>query len=232
MNNNHLKFTVAYAIVFVLALLASFKQLSILSEITTPLITIVLLFFLSISTRLKGRFHQRLFTGLVFALTGNTLILMQTHNPSYFTYGLIAMVICYVFFISAFYLDFRSAPELDKKGARVAIVCCAIGCTAFYFFLRPHLGINKLPVLGNALIFALLVMMASFRNERVNPKSFKLILTGVLFLTLSGLLLACHHFINQAAFPDFLMISAYMIGQYLVIYGGVERKLLRTETDI
>lgn len=232
MNKKKLQFSSAYTIVFILVIVAELNNWSRLKEITIPCITVVLLLFLSSATRLKGRFHQRLFTGLVFALTSDTLILMKSHNPSYFLYGLIASIISYIFYISAFYLDFRSNQELDKKGARIAIVSCLIGCTAFYFFLRPHLGPYRLPVIGYAFIIALLVMMAAFRNQRVNTTSFNFILTGTLFLTISAVCLAFTRFIGPFYFSELGILISYMAAQYLIIRGGVERKLIYTETDI
>ena len=226
MNKKHLQFSFAYAIVFILVLVAYINKWSLLKEITTPLITVVLLVFLSSATSLKGRFHQRLFTGLVFALTGDTLILMKNHDPSYFLYGLIAFLISYIFYISAFYLDFRSAPELDKKGARIAIISCLVTCTSFYFLLRPHLGPYRLPVIINAFIMALLIMMAAFRNKRVNRLSFNLILAGAILLALSAGLLSYAYFIKSFSYAGLLIMSTYMAAQYLIIRGGVERKLL------
>lgn len=232
MNKKHLQFSFAYAIVFILVLVAQFNEWSLLKEITIPLITVVLLVFLSSATRLKGRFHQRLFTGLVFALTGDTLILMKSHDPSYFLYGLIAFLISYVFYISAFYLDFRSAPELDKKGARIAIISCLVACTTFYFLLRPHLGVYRLPVIVNAFMMALLIMMAAFRNERISKRSFMLVLTGAILLAFSAACLAYAYFISPFTFATPIITAMYMTAQYLIIYGAVERKLLFNHTSI
>ena len=231
MNKRHTLYAIAYALVFILVLLAGLMQWSLLSEIATPFITVTLLLFLSTVTHLKGRFHQRLFTGLVLALTGNTLILMQNHHPSYFLYGLIALLICTVFYISAFYLDFRSAQELDKRGAKIAIFSTAILSIAFYLFLRPHLGALRLPVIIYVLLMAMMIMMAAFRNQRVNPISFKLVLAGVLFFVLSGAILACSYFVNPFKYADICIISTYMIAQYLIILGGIRRELLRKLSD-
>jgi len=231
MNKRHTLFSFAYALVFILVLLAQLRQWSLLNEIATPFITIILLLFLSTVTRLKGRFHQRLFTGLVFALTGNTLILMQNHHPSYFLHGLIAFLICTLFYISAFYLDFRSAQELDKKGARIAIFSTALLCIAFYLFLRPYLGALRLPVIIYVLLMGMMMMMAAFRNQRVNSISFRLVLAGAFFFVVSGGLLACKHFVSPFNYADVSILSTYMIAQYLIILGGVKRELLRKLSD-
>jgi len=225
-------FKLAYALVFILVLAAEYWQWSRLNFAVKPCISLVLLVFLCLSTKLKGRFHQRLFTGLVFALTGDTLLMLMDYNPSWFLYGLAAFLICHIFYISAFYLDFLSAKELDKKGARIAIAVCAVAFTGFYIYLRPHLPLLKLPVLMFVFTGALMVMMAVFRNQRVNRLSFNLVLAGVIFFILTDALMAQLHFVMPFAHADMLISATYMIAQGLIITGGVERKLIHTQTPL
>jgi uncharacterized membrane protein YhhN len=232
MLKKHQVFSLAYLLVFALVLASGYYHLTMLNYAVKPFISVVLLVFLCLTTKLKGRFHQRLFTGLVFALTGDTLLMLLKYNPSYFLFGLIAFVICHLFYISAFYLDFLSAKELDKKGARIAIISCAVIFTTFYLYLRPHLPLLKLPVLICIFIGALLTMMAAFRNQRVNPASFKLVLAGVIFFIITDGLMAGVHFIKPFCHAELLISATYMIAQYLLIMGGAERKLVHTQTPL
>lgn len=232
MIKKHLRFNLAYALLFILVLVSGYKQWPTIVYVAKPCITLLLLIFLSYSTRLKGRFPKRLFAGLIFALAGDTLMLMNGSLSSMFTMGLVFMLICHLFYIGAFYLDFRSAQELDKRGARIAIFCSAIVFTGFYFYLRPHVGPLKLPVLISIFIMALLVMMASFRNQRVNPASFRLVLAGVFFFILTDAILAAAWLIDFSYLSWLLITAGYMISQYLIILGGVERRLIHTETAI
>ncbi|CAM4345296.1 Uncharacterized membrane protein YhhN [Pedobacter westerhofensis] len=225
-------FKLAYALVFILVLAAEYWHWSRLNFVIKPCISLVLLTFLCLSTKLKGRFHQRLFTGLVFALTGDTLLMLMDYNPSYFLYGLSAFLICHIFYISAFYLDFLSAKELDKRGARIGIGACAVIFTAFYLYLRPHLPLMKFPVLICIFVGALMVMMAVFRNQRVNKLSFGLVLAGVLCFILTDALMAQLHFVKAFSYADMVISATYMIAQGLIVTGGVERKLIHTQTPV
>lgn len=227
MIRKHLLFNLVYALLFIVVLITGYQHYTLLNYGVSPCVTLVLLVFFCLTTRLSGRFHKRLFTGIVFALTGSTFVLLRNYDPSYFTYGLLAFLVCHLFYIGAFYLDFRSAQELDKKGAKIAIFSSAIIFTTFYFYLRPHLGPLRLPVLVCIFIVALLAMMAAFRNQRVNPASFKLILTGVLFFIIADGILAHCYFISPFQFSDLLISAIYMIAQYFIVIGGVERKLIR-----
>jgi uncharacterized membrane protein YhhN len=225
-------FKLAYALIFLLVLSAEYWHWTKLNFVVKPSISVVLLIFLCLSTKLTGRFHQRLFTGLVFALTGDTLLMLSDYNPSYFLFGIASFLVCHIFYISAFYLDFLSAKELDKKGARIAIAGCAVVFTAFYLYLRPHLPLLKLPVLVCVFTGALMVMMAVFRNQRVNGLSFRLILAGVLCFIVTDALMAQTHFIRPFVHADLVISAIYMLAQCLIITGGVERKLLHTRTAL
>ena len=222
----HIKFSILFALIFVIQLAALYSDNTILASFIKPCIVLSLLITLYVGTGLKGRFHKRLFTGLIFALTGDVLLIYAGLNKTYFMYGLIAFLLCHIFYTSAFYLDFKSAPELDKKGARIAIFLCAILAIGYYFFLRPHLGIMKLPVMIYVLFISMMMMMASFRNLRVNTISFKLILFGAMFFLLSDSILAYNKFVQPINYAGIWIMATYMIAQYLITLGALERKLI------
>jgi uncharacterized membrane protein YhhN len=225
-------FNLFFALIFVLQLLTDLIPMPDLASFTKPGIVISLLIFLTRNTRLKGRFHRRLFTGLVFALAGDVLLSYASRNESYFIAGLAAFLLCHIFYISAFYLDFKSQPELDKTGARIAIACCAVLAIGFYFYLRPHLGILKIPVMSYVFVISMMMMMASFRNQRVNTSSFKLILFGALFFLLSDAVLAYNKFVQPINHAGIGIMATYMLAQYLIVMGAVARKLLHNQVEV
>lgn len=220
------KFSILFALIILMQLLVSYTGNTYHAAFIRPLVVFSLLIFLYVSTRLRGRFHKRIFTGLIFAFTADVLLIYAMQDQSYSKFGLTAILICIIFYTRAFYLDFKSAPELDKKGARIAISLCAILAIAFYFFLRPCLGIMKLPVMICILLGSMMIMMASFRNERVNTSSFKLILFGTVFFLLSGSILAFNKFVQPIGHAATWIMVSYAIAQYLITIGAAERKLI------
>lgn len=226
MLKKHLKFNTLFALIFLLQLVAEFNQFERLRFTTKPLVVLSLMLMLVVGSRLKGRFHKRIFVGLIFALTGDVLLLLTAYNPEYFLYGLVAFLICHLSYISAFYLDFRSAPELDKTGARIAILLCAAFSIGFYFYIRPHLGTMRLPVLAYTFIISLMMMMAAFRNQRVNKSSFILVLFGAICFLASDSVLAIHKFVQPFEHAGVWIMGTYMTAQYLITMGAVDRKLI------
>ena len=222
----HLAFSLIFLVIAIIQIGGQSFDIESLKTYTKPFIVIWLAIFLIASTSLKGRFHKRILTGLVFSLIGDIFLLFSPLNEEYFSYGLLAFLLCHLFYIRAFYLDFKSAPELDKVGARVAIITCAILSTAFFFILRPHLGPMRVPILAYIIIISLMFMMAAFRNLRVNKVSFYLILFGAACFIVSDALLAYSKFVTSFAGSHILVLVTYMVGQYLIVLGSVERQLL------
>ena len=181
---------------------------------------------------LKGRFLKRLFTGLIFSIVGYFLMAFQSGGSSFFTYGILCFILCHIFYIRGFYLDFRSAPELDKKGARIAIIVTFLLSIFFYFYIRPSLGKAQLPVLLCTLLVGFMIMMASFRHQRVNSISFNLILGGVMLFTIADMLFCYFSFLN-AEFSDagVLMTLIFVLAQSLILAGGLSRKLIYTQSE-
>ena len=228
MLKKHLAFTIVYTLIAILHVVGLCIESTALIQYTKPLIVVSLALYLTMSTLLKGRFHKRILAGLIFALVGDILLLFVAKNPNYFSYGLAAFMFCHIFYISAFYLDFKSAPQLDKKGAKVAIIVCGIVSTLFFFYLRAHLGVMRVPVLAYTLVISFMVMMAAFRNQRVNSFSFNFVLLGAIIFMLSDAILAYNKFVFQFSYAELLIMVIYSTAQYFIIIGAVERRLIHT----
>ena len=219
-------FTVVYVIFMMVQLFSAqnnnFKQVHIL----TPLLLISLVVFFFLKTLIHGRFHRRLLMGLLFFLLSSVLSSRSQPGDSFWALSHGAACIGYICYIRAFYLDFRSAQALDKKNARIAIVVCSIFGMAFYLFLRPYLGTMKIPVMTYIFIVCIMMMMAVFRNKRVNPVSFNLTFLGAILLLTAASLYGYHYFVDSLYLSSLMSILSFSLAQYFIVMGGVERKLL------
>jgi uncharacterized membrane protein YhhN len=226
MFKKHLSYSLVYFIIIAIHLLGRYLNDTALISYTKPLMLFWLGVFLVLKTSLKGRFHKRIITGLVFAIIADLLLLQSNDSGKYFIYGLLAFMLCNIFYIRAFYLDFKSAPELDKRGARIAIIACAILSITSFFLLRPHLGSLRVLILAYILVISMMVMMAAFRNQRVNKISFQLILFGAVLFMFSDALFAYNKFVDNFYGSQFMIALTYFTAQYLITLGAVERQLL------
>ncbi|MHA4895695.1 lysoplasmalogenase [Pedobacter sp. PWIIR3] len=229
MLKRHLTFTLLCLIVLVAYLFGAYYHVELVMRTIQLFLMVLLIAFFVVETKLKGRFHKRLAIGLFLSIIGDVFMILSSKDSHYSSYGFVGLLLCHLWYTSAFYLDFRSAPELDKKTARIALFVCALFSTSFFFFLRPHLGNMRIPVLLFTLIVSFMVLMAIFRNLRVNKISFKLILAAALLFILSDATLAVNHFFVKIDHATIYVAISYLIAQYLIVLGGIERKLIATE---
>ena len=225
-------FSFIFSLVFVIQLYAEYSNNTSLRTFSKPLIVLVLLVWLYVATNLKGRFHKRIFTGLIFAWAGDLLLMLQDGRTSFFIFGLAAFLVCHIFYIRAFTLDHKSNPGHKTPYFLWAVGAFAIFCSGLFFYLQPKLGAMQFPVLMYAIIICVMALMAVNRYGKVNIFSFKLILYGALFFLLSDSVLAVNKFAQPIPQGGALIMATYMIAQYLVVYGTIERKLVVTQTEV
>lgn len=225
-------FSLLFALVYIIQLYADTTGNALLLNFSKPLITISLMAWLYSGTHLRGRFHKRIFTGLIFALAGDVFLMLQAGKPAFFIYGLIAFLLCHIFYIRAFTLDHRSNPKHRTPYFLWVVGLLAIFCSGLFFYLQPKLGIMQFPVLMYAIIITVMALMAVNRYGKVNIFSFKLILYGALFFLLSDSVLAVNKFAQPIPLAGVLIMATYMIAQYLIVYGTVVRELVVKRTAV
>ena len=225
-------FSYLFGVVFAIHLYAIYTVNNPLGIFSKPLIVITLLVWLFVSTNLKGRFNKQIFIGLIFALLGDVLLIYQGVYESFFMYGLIAFLLCHIFYIRAFTLDHKSNPNFKNPYFLWSVGTFAIFCSGLFFYLQPHLGAMQFPVLLYAIIISIMAIMAVNRYGKVNILSFKLILFGALFFLLSDAVLAVNKYAQPIPESGALIMATYMIAQFLIVYGTISRKLVVTRTEI
>ena len=231
MFKKNLQFSFAFAFIFIIQLLAETDQgtaklvLADFHHVIKPSITISLMAYVAYKTQLKGRFAKRIFAGLVFGLFGDVFLMYDYVDPYFFMLGLTSFLIGHLLYISAFYLDYKWAPSIEKKYTRIAIGVFGVFCVAFYLFLRPYLGDMKIPVLIYAFVISLMAIMATNRKSRVNTISFNLIFYGAILFLISDSVLAYNKFVSPVRFAGIWIMATYMLAQYCITIGAIERKL-------
>lgn len=225
-------YSLCYALIFSLVLLAGFLGWTQLAFVLYPLGFLILFLYLQKGVPLIGRFHKRLLKGLVCACITAILFQLSQSYQAFQLLSLLGFFLTHLIYISAFYLDFKSAQELDKRGARLSIIGTSILFTAFYLLIRPDLGFYKLPAIAAIVIISLLLMMACFRNQRVNPSSFYLILGGVFVFVISDMGLMYAYFTHQLSNYSLAFPALYLIAHYLIITGGIKRVLIHQQTEV
>jgi uncharacterized membrane protein YhhN len=217
-------FSFLFFIVFAIQLYAEYRDHVGLRLFSKPLIVLVLMVWLYSGVGIKNRFNARIFIGLGFALAGDVLLMLQGNNASFFIFGLIAFLLCHLFYIAAFNLDRKASPPTKNPFFLWAIIVFASFCAALFFYLQPHLGQLQYKVFVYAIIISSMAVMAVSRFGKVNLFSFEIIFYGALFFLFSDSMLAYNKFVEPLPHAGVIIMSSYMLAQYLIVYGTVARK--------
>jgi hypothetical protein len=220
----YLIFNLGFIAIFLVQLLQTSNLLSFPTSFLNPAFTFLASLMLIFETKLRGRFHRRVLFAFICLLIG-TLLLVTPKN-THLNYVLLSLLTSQICLVRAFYLDFSSAPELDKFGARVAILFGILFSFTAYLYLRPYLGSFKIGGLIYTFMTTLVMMMASFRRFRVDKASFLLILSASIVFAGATVMFAIDYFVGTDATYKLAANSMYMLGLYLMTVGAVERRLV------
>ncbi len=219
-------FSFVYLIIFVTQLFAEYYNSQLFRNFSKPLIVFVLMVWLFMATRLSTLFHKNIFRGLVFAWAGDVLLMLQQKQSLFFIFGLIAFLICHLFYIRAFVFDFRLKPGKKNPLLIWAIIIFVLCSIALFIYLQPHLGTMQIPVLIYTIIISIMAIMSVSRFGRVNIISFAMVCCGAVLFLFSDSMLACNRFVQPLPGAGMIIMASYMLAQYFIVLGSIERKLV------
>lgn len=232
MFKRHRSFSLIFLLIMILNLMvqsAFFEGYSILIK---PLICLSLAYYLYKESNMRAGFNRLVFAGLIFSLTGDILFLYAGSDIYLFLYGLLSFLIAHILYSSAFFRDFKNNPQESKYYGHLMLFVMGVFSMSYYTWIRDYLNDFKLPVLTYFFVISIMVILAAYRYRRVNLLSFRLICFGALFSVISDSAFAIRKFVEPYSFAGLLIMSTYMIAQFLIIMGSIERKVVQNaQTD-
>lgn len=163
---------------------------------------------------------------IVFSCLGDTLLMLQKHNPNYFMFGLGAFLVAHIFYILAYrqHQGEGSADELQGlQRIRFALPVVLSG-TGLVVILYNHLGDLKIPVLVYATVLTYMVLTALFRFGKTNTGSFTMVFGGAILFMISDSLIAVSKFLEPLAMGSFWIMTTYIAAQFLIVRGLIRHE--------
>jgi len=90
------------------------------------------------------------------------------------------------------------------------------------YFLFPHLGKLKIPVVIYAVVILLMLLASIHTYNNVQKEAGILFIAGAGFFIISDSLLAINKFHTPLLFPFFIILT-YAIAQYLLVKGFIQQ---------
>lgn len=209
-------FTIFYIIIFI-ANLIFFEVFTDYRMVSKPMIMASLIgFYISVERRQSNTFIM----AMIFALFGD--IFLMFNSVDFFLLGLGSFLIMQVLYIFTFLKDRIS----DTKTVIFKAIPVLFLTILVIMFLWSGLGDLKIPVTIYALAISLMVISALIRKTSV--EWYGPVVIGVILFLISDALIAVSKFGNFAdGILKYLIMATYMIAQYLIVRGIVEKNQVK-----
>lgn len=223
MLKRHFAFTLIYLIIASANIFAEFDFVPGLNMLTKPLICISLAIYLARKANMNAGFSRLIFAALVLSFFGDCFLLLAGKGAHFFILGLFSFLAAHVFYSLAFFRDFKNDPQASKVYGHLMLFVMGIFSLSYYSWIRNYLHDLRIPVMVYMFVIAIMAILAGYRYKRVNLLSFRLIYIGAIFFIASDSLLAYNKFVEPFSLAGLAIMGTYMLAQYLITVGVVER---------
>jgi uncharacterized membrane protein YhhN len=161
------------------------------------------------------RFFTFLLLGLIFCLFGDFFLALPREKM--FLLGLISFLLGHVLYIIAFF----SAGSIESLSWTGVIVVLVAGCSIF-FWLKPHLGPMKIPVLLYIIVISVMFCgaMSLFGNKELEIWGRVFVIVGAAFFYISDIFVAKDRFLKKNFVNRLLGLPLYYLGQFLLAFSA------------
>ncbi|WP_448377205.1 lysoplasmalogenase [Fervidobacterium sp.] len=194
-------FLLALAVIFgiVTVFLKSTNRVGIVTTVFKVLTTISL--FVAAMQSFKVSQSDRVILmvalGLLFGAFGD--FFMEWEKT--FIHGMLAFLLGHMFYISGFL-------EMGSRPSWIFAVFLLLFGLSYFLFIQNSLGRERIPVLIYVIVISLMVIFASSTNSPAFP--------GAILFFISDMLLAYDKYVKRLPNRDFLVLTTYFVGQFLI----------------
>ncbi len=178
----------------------------------TPLSALFIIAALA-QPHLLASFFYLMLIGLIFCMAGDICLVFP--QKAMFLTGLVAFLVGHIWYTVAF---FHTAAIHQLAWIGFLVVLVAGGW--IYFWLKPHLGSMKRPVLAYIIIISLMVVGAwTLVGDDGLPLSGRLmVFSGAVLFYFSDLFVARQRFIQKVYRNRLIGLPIYYVGQFLLAF--------------
>jgi len=231
MLKRHSLFTIIFLIILGANFLAEFNLVDGLRMFVKPLICISLAIYLVRNAKMSAGFNRLILAALVMSLFGDCFLLFAGGDIYFFVYGLVAFLVAHVLYSLAFFRDFKNDPQASKVFGHLMFFVMGVFSLSFYSWIRDYLNDLRIPVMAYMFIISIMAILAGYRYRRVNLLSFRLIYFGAICFVISDSLLAYNKFVEPFPYSGIAIMGTYMLAQYLITIGAIERLVTSSEKN-
>jgi uncharacterized membrane protein YhhN len=160
-----------------------------------------------------------MFAGLLFSWAGDVVLEFSKNNGNIFIIGLACFLLAHIMYFTVFVITPGKNSILSSRF--YLLVPVIIYGIVLVSFLYDDLADMRLPVIAYAIVILIMLAGAVNRIEKVKTESYYLVLTGAILFVISDSVIAVNKFSHQFESSGVLIMSTYVIAQYLIVTGYI-----------
>ncbi len=169
-------------------------------------------------TLIKTVLYKWIIAALVFSFAGDLLLMLEPNGSIFFILGLISFLLAHIC-----YIDFFNVVKLKSeiKTNWIIIGLVAVYYAVLIFYLFPHLGTMKIPVIIYGAVISCMLALALHLPGIKFKKAGRSLMMGAILFVASDTLLAINKFYAPFEYAGILIMTTYAFAQLLIVMGAV-----------
>jgi uncharacterized membrane protein YhhN len=169
----------------------------------------------------KNRLHSLMLAGLFFSWAGDIVLEFANNNGNMFLPGLICFLLAHILYFTVFLLTpGKNSILTNKIWLLIPVIIYGL---VLIVYLYADLAAMRLPVIIYAAVILTMLSGAINRLEKVNRKSYYLVLAGAILFVISDSSIAVNKFSHQFESSGIVIMSTYIVAQYLIVAGYISQ---------
>jgi len=199
-----------FSVFYILLTLLNLESITFwLKPLLIPILSSLVLFEKEFPTK------KVLLAALFFSWVGDVVLLFADKGTIFFIIGLVSFLIAHLLYILLF-MKLQKVKTTKYLPYSILVLVYLIGLLSF---LWNDLGDLKLPVLIYASVLSMMLLFAIKGKFVWENHNGNYILFGAIFFVLSDSLLAINKFHSPISLASFLIMSTYLVAQFLLVLG-------------
>jgi uncharacterized membrane protein YhhN len=191
------------------------KEFYELRIFTKPLITIILGVFFYVSSRKMLLLHRVTISLALMFLCAGDIVLLENMSFYSFTAGLILFLIGILLY--SFYFYKQTIYDIDRLIAFLAV--SLLIALALIYLMYDGLNNLLIPVMIYLATVLNFMKIAFLRYKNVNTKSYRLVLIGAIFFTITQAIIGLNQFHEALPYKYIFVMLFYGCSQLFIISG-------------
>ena len=185
------------------------------------IIPILVILFLVNLNPAKNRLHVLMLAGLFFSWAGDVVLEFSKNNGNIFILGLVCFLLAHIMYLTAFFITPGKNSILTNR--IWLLIPVIIYGMVLVSYLYSDLAEMRLPVILYAVVILTMLTGAMNRKDKVNKRSYYLVLGGAILFVISDSSIAINKFSHQFESSGIIIMSTYIVAQYLIVSGYISQ---------